>query len=180
MKHLMLDIETSGLRLDSAIMELALVSSDGTILCNETGIVTPKLYEAHVDPSTMDWHGTHTGLTRLPHEGNGINIFDALCKLRSSLAKYIEENPDTYLWCKSPSFDIAIVNYWMQNFSAQELSLGISYRRILDFRTIEALASTKYNYPRKTVHRAVEDAKDQMAALLFYLKEGNYEHLFAD
>lgn len=172
--HLMLDLETGGVTPGCAIFSI------GACLFNPYNqeLPTHTYYEEishsscmeiglRFERNTMDWWKTQGPIP------NGIK------PLRQVLIEFIlwlSNAPGlckehiTAQWANSPSFDLSIIKYTINQFG---LSWPYPYWQELDVRTTKTLAFPNKDYVLGNTHNALEDAINQCRLIqLAYLTLG--------
>lgn len=155
--HVMIDIETLGLQINSDIIAI------GVVVFDAHGIIEQhewfcNLQDSHVDGNTLQWHlNSNAKFIHNWAEAEKVALYIAL----SNLAKVIK--PTDIVWCKSTDFDIAMIRYWLNKFGLQT---PWHYRNIRDYRTTANLfpsIAMKESYAK---HSALNDCMNQAEHLI--------------
>lgn len=161
--NLMIDLETFGNRMDSAIVSIGAVFFDP-----DTGEIGKEFYTA-IDPDSACRYGRVTGSTvawwleqseaaRRAVVAGKISLPDAL----ANLAEFYSKNPKAPVWGNGPTFDISILEhaYWR----AHDKPAPWAFWNVRDCRTIKELGDAiGYRIPKLagTAHNALDDARHQ-------------------
>ncbi|WP_425962579.1 3'-5' exonuclease [Rhizobium nepotum] len=161
--NLMVDIETFGNRMDSAILTIGAVFFDP-----DTGEIGGEFYTA-IDPDSACRYGRVTGSTvawwleqseaaRRAVVAGKTQLPEALAKLADFYAKH----PKAPIWGNGPTFDISILEhaYWR----VHDKPAPWAFWNVRDCRTIKDLGDAiGYRIPKLegTAHNALDDARHQ-------------------
>lgn len=171
--HVVLDLETMGIRHDAAIIEIGLVIFNH--MSGQRG--TPNLIEdwssavklessmqhgGTVSPETITWwmHSDRTEARDTLTCEPPISLPKALNEIAYTLGKYSSVSPLPLIWGNGVNFDNAILK------SAYE-RLGVkvpwSYKQDMDFRTLKMMFKDKVPEPAfiGTPHIALDDARHE-------------------
>lgn len=162
-KHCMIDIETTGLIANCRILSI------GAVLFDETGLDTETFYVA-IDPmlwgkapyrdrpDTITWWEQQDPIVRMQAFGGTESPLDALSDLREWLTMH---DPAT-IWAKGASFDIAIIDYWLDFYDIDPLRYSGKrcMRGWLELAGVEPV-----KIPDGQAHNALADARYQAMGL---------------
>lgn len=162
-----LDLEMSGLNPDvHKILEVAAIVSDfefNEMACLETVVFQPREVLQMMD----DWcqnHHAQSGLTaRVPHGLEEHVVDEKLCALLDD-PRLGEGRP--ILAGNSIAQDRKFVDRYLPKFAAR------LHYRMLDVSSFKIVFEGRvgFKYPKKNAHRALDDIRESMDELRFYLK----------
>lgn len=163
MKHLMVDLETWGVRPGCDIRSIGAVLFDPTtgelggqfyVATENPLIVIPSgripRYNLHRDPATVKWWSEQSSEAQAAFQDR-VELHAAMQKFSDF---YAETGAETF-WCKGPHFDEAIL---AACYRAVGLLAPWSHRAPRDCRTIEEAAGGVELAFEGTEHNALDDA----------------------
>lgn len=108
--HMSIDIETLGVRVDSVIVQIAVVAfypERGEIIMAHQHTITRYTQDRHVSVETLKWHEERGGSPDLRAENK-----DSLVSLETALQMLaMIVQPGDIVWAKSPTFDCMILRH---------------------------------------------------------------------
>ena len=155
MKHMMLDIETSGNLPGCKILSI------GAVLFDKKGFYEEFYMRASYDSqlhlvdhqSTMDWWNTQDEEVFKEAFGGTDDLKDVLNKLIEFITRH---NPST-IWCKGAAFDFAILNVALNSLGLKELP----FKKLRCMRGLNDLLDIPEIWLKGNKHNALDDAKNQ-------------------
>lgn len=184
MKHIMIDIETLGLRPDAVITEVAAVMWDTktdsiTHLCNVRNLnVREQMSMGRtISPGTLSWavNTRDYEVTQLhtDYSYSDLNLAD----LRAALKLHVTCDTDTLVWSKGVVFDIAKLESLYYNNPSD---VPWTYKQVMCFRTLLRQYNSEDTLNILSAcakHTAAEDAYDQLTMLRRIILDRNIVHL---
>lgn len=164
MNHVMIDIETPGIKPYSVILSI------GAVMFNlDTGETGEGFYDTidkdscervglKTDESTLDWWSYRPEEIRKEAFSGRSDIFSCLVEL-SSFFKKLKTVP-VFVWANSPSFDCSLLR---NAHELCDLPVPWSFRSERDFRTV--LWITPVEGHQKNDHNALNDCYNQIDLL---------------
>ena len=162
--HVMLDIETLGVRPGFVVASAAFVRFDdlaGASLALDVPEQTALGLET--DPSTVDWWSKQSAAARAAAFGNPVSLARALLYFADWL-NWARNGGDLLIWCHGASFDAPMLQ---EVYRRANVPLPWSYRDVRDTRTLYDLACVDLRdpkYKQRTDHNALDDAIGQVKA----------------
>ncbi len=166
--HIMLDIETLGLKPGAPVLTIGAVS-----FCPHTGGILDTLYLAidpdlaceaadFVDPDTEAWWAEQPDAAREQAFAGTMRPHEAALRLLDFISGY--EN--VKVWGNGATFDISILEHWLQSI-AGEGSVPWKFWNIRDVRTVKGLFPDVVNrddfdLSSMVAHHALDDALFQV------------------
>lgn len=163
--HLVLDIETLGIKKGCAILSIGAVCGENSFYA----VISPVV--GSVEKSTLDWwHSDKVSSDArtevFVHSFKKYTLKEALCDFLA----FIEVNQPHSFWGNSPEFDFGHIEYWLKYF---ELEVPWDYWQLRDIRTIKDFVSAgdldAINAKRYIPHIALEDARKERDILAAFL-----------
>lgn len=167
--HVMVDIETVGVRPGAGVLSVGVVLFDprDSVYGEESFYCTLNLEQqlekgAVTDPDTLAWWNKQSDAIReQAFAGSTVDVAADLLRFRN----LILERPKSWLWTKGPAFDSVILQDLFRRFN---VAWPFGYQADRDVRTIEDLAKGKINYDDPVLkalegqeHNALADARWQ-------------------
>lgn len=160
MNNIMIDIETVSTKMNSAVIQVAMLRFDweGNI-SDEITLELALDEQIHkgldINSGTLSWW-LDTNPDHLKHLlNNGQNV-DSILNI---IKKYITF--EDYLWCHA-TFDIPVLN---NLFSTYNCKIPWAFKKVRDIRTLVDLANldlTQYNWDQEKTHDALDDCRFQV------------------
>lgn len=158
-QHVMIDIETLGLRINSDILAIGICKFDQTGAFHAKKEFFLNLQDSAIDSDTLQWHLKANSSFILSWANSSktelTNVL--LYELEKIIAK------DTIVWCKSTDFDIAMLRYWLDKYG---IKYPWYYRNIRDYRTIANLFPEHKMEEHYPAHSALNDCLNQARHLI--------------
>lgn len=164
MKHVMIDLETMGMRAGCAIISIGAVQFDP-----KTGEMGAEFYEVvdlqscmdvglHLDASTVMWWMQQSEEARAQFKKAGLNIAEALVKFSS----FITQKQIVYVWGNGADFDQPIL---AEAYNKCVLTLPWKFWNNRCYRTKKGESNVKMQRTG-TYHSAIDDARSQALHLI--------------
>lgn len=156
----MIDIETLGTRMDSVIMEVAVVGFN-----RQTGEIYDK-YVSKMNVTEQINNGRRIYAdTLMWWIERGDQLRDCLNDKSESVYKVLQAisfiiGPDDYVWSKGPEFDIAMLGHIMDQYN---MTVPWDYRKVRSVRNEEDKFN---NYKIEVEHNALSDCLDQIKTVI--------------
>ena len=161
MNNIMLDIETLGTRVDSVVIQVAMVKFDRDGNLGESLSVCLNKDEQlelglSYTQATIDWwNKTNPELLKKLLTENVSSLKEGLKQINSFINRY------DYLWCHA-TFDAPILS---NLFEAAGMRAPWGYKNVRDIRTLVDLTQldlSNYNWIAEKTHDALDDCKFQI------------------
>jgi DNA polymerase III epsilon subunit-like protein len=158
MKHIMIDLETLGLRPTSVVLSLGAVSFSPSGIEKEYYAELGLQYQAYrtTDPSTIAWWATQGGI---PSNGT---VHPAVAV--TALEDLIEGEQNTVrIWANGTDFDIPLLYSLAYEHN---LAPAWKYSNVRDYRTVSRLFPGVPKDANPEAHNALSDARTQANHLI--------------
>ena len=165
----MLDTETLGTRPGCVVMSVALVTVDEKQdwVTRNISVEDQGIYGLVIDPLTLSWWGSQPESSYDACRTNSVDLRPALLAVNEWLVPLRAGRP-VRLWCHGAGFDASIVE---ELYRRARVCCPWKYWDVRDTRTVYDLAGVDLRtYSAGVKHCALDDAKNQAAALLDALK----------
>jgi hypothetical protein len=173
--HAMIDIETLGLRYDSAIISVGVaIFDDEQVTATDGWAIAHKHWHGHIDPGTVAWwaHPDRDASREFSFAGN-MTDFAVAFQLKTFLAQH---NADE-IWANDPEFDLVVLKSWWNRIGVADIAsprvgdFPCRYWKSRSFRTIVAeaerlgidMSDARGMY---VAHNPVDDAASQARAVI--------------
>ena len=160
-EHLVIDLETLGTSVDSAILQIGAVGfslfHEETCHFNEViSLQTNLLSGRTVNESTLKWHinENNKNFLELLNCGNALSLNNALLKFKYFMIEKFNCD-EVFVWGNGPDFDNAIL---ADAFSKNFLSLPWNFRNNRCYRTLKHLCPSSGDRKMNKEHDAFKDA----------------------
>ena len=162
--HVMLDIETLGIRPGFVVLSAALVRfEDLAITSVNLDIAEQQAIGLQVDPSTAEWWSQQPPETWAAAASNALPLAVGLGHLHAWL-EWAAGGRDAMIWCHGAAFDAPLL---AEVYRLAGAPCPWSYRGVRDTRTLYDLAGVDlrlFSYGRE--HVAADDAMGQTLAAI--------------
>lgn len=165
MAHVMVDLETQGIRPTSIILSLGAVVFDpatgktGAEFYRNVEVASCEAIGLTRDKSTMDWWLEQSAEARAALEPDQKPVTDVI----RDFTAWWKEASGTHPWSHGATFDVAILENIYQQLG---LNAPWDFWNVRCCRTILACANRKIYRPKDSVHHnALDDAKAQAVAI---------------
>ena len=171
MRHVMVDLETTNVKADTAIVAIGAVVFDETEIQEE--FYANVNLDSCIDRGMTISHETLCWWTRQPREARELafsfdaeHIMNALSQLSLFVTgNYQYEKEDIVVWGNGAAFDNAVLNL---AYSKEGLEVPWDFRNDMCYRTVRKLSGVEKEH-EGVYHYALDDAKAQA----FHLMEIN-------
>lgn len=167
--HIMLDIETMSTRTNAHILQVALVA-----FCPMEGVFTGDAFnmfvstdgqeERAIDMSTVRWWLQQDPeiQERVLYPRYSYSLPEVLLELRRWFAKF----DHTYLWCKGPEFDTAILKHAYEQLGQET---PWQFGCVRDVRTARYMSRSEADRPNRggPSHDALDDCHEQILDVMW-------------
>lgn len=161
--HIMIDIETLGVRLDAPIIQLGycVFNKNRILKSTEINIEFPTTLEK-ADLSTVLWWMKQDKkvIEQVFNPDNRKSLYHAL----NSMVWEFKEREIVSVWSKGPQFDIAMLEGKFKYF--HQITIPWKYFMVRDYRTIKESFPDIQDDNKKVVHSAEADAIHQARHLI--------------
>lgn len=165
MTHIMLDLETQGIRPTSIILSLGAVVFDpatgktGAEFYRNVDVASCEAIGLTRDQSTMDWWKDQSAAAKAALESDPRPITEVI----GHFTAWWKDSSGTHPWSHGATFDVAILENIYQQLM---LDAPWDFWNVRCCRTILACANRKIYRPKDSVkHNALDDAKVQAVAV---------------
>ncbi len=166
--HIMLDIETLGLRPGAPVLSIAAVA-----FCPHTGGAQAALYDCidpelakaaadFVDPEVEAWWAEQDQEAAAEAFSGTRSPEEAVLEL----ANFVSRFPNAKVWGNGATFDVSILEHWIRSVEG-EAAIAWQFWNIRDVRTVKDLIpglANRESFDRETMipHHALHDAMFQV------------------
>lgn len=166
--HIMLDIETLGVRPGFVVLSAAFVRFEDMA---STALVMDHVDQTalglEMDPATVEWWQQQSPEARAAAIANPVPLRAALDHFAAWLA-WAGAGRETFIWCHGASFDAPMMQ---EVYRRAGVPCPWSFRNVRDTRTLFDLSGVDLrNYNEGTAHNALDDARAQTRAAVDALR----------
>lgn len=159
-KHVMLDLETLGVKPGSVILSIGACTFDHKETFYEKIDIADSLIEGFTeDIDTLRWWNTKTSKEVKEEAFSGtLQAMDVLLMF-SGWFDSLGPKDKVFLWAKGTHFDISILEAYYNKLGLHNIPWN--FRNVRDYRTLAALMPHVKAQPVAVAHHALEDSKGQ-------------------
>jgi exodeoxyribonuclease VIII len=174
-RHLMIDLETMGLRPDAAIVSIGAVQFDEDTIYRQfhtaVSLASCTTFGLTTDRSTIDWWMKQSAEARSSWQRDDApTLEDALAKFSHWIQDLIPER-EVRPWGNGADFDLVILK---SAYGAIGADPPWRYYNHRCFRTLKSLAPSIDVHRQGTHHNALDDALHQVAVLQAICKHAGF------